>query len=134
MCCSSGNVYRARSSSNTVPRMVTIVKCFHSSKSSLWTMKKDLASENKYLYTITTFYFLSRSVSKPMRKNILQLGIEPMTKTGSHDQCSHDRAVQEEFRAYFSSPNDILTIERTCVDTTCTRYLDIEKLLPTKSR
>ena len=50
-------------------------------------------------------------MNKQTRKDILQLGIEPMTTTGLHDQCSNHSAIQAQFYVYFSSLNDILIIE-----------------------
>ena len=50
-------------------------------------------------------------MSKQIREVMLQLGIEPMSKTGLHDQCSNHSAIQAQFHAYFSYFNDIESLK-----------------------
>ena len=47
-----------------------------------------------FLYTIPKFYFLWLSMNKQTRKDVLQLRIEPMARTGLHEQCSNHWAIE----------------------------------------
>ena len=88
-----------------------------------------------FFYTISNFYFLWLSMNKQIRKNMLQLAIEPMTRTGLHDQCSNHWAIeaQSTHKLFFSEWYFI--IERIFfVDTTCAAHLEITKLFLTKWR
>ena len=46
------------------------------------------------LYTIPKFYFLSFSMNQQTRKDMLQLAIKPMTRTGLHEQRFNHSAIE----------------------------------------